>query len=55
MSLDWRNPILLKKHGSAPKGPGIYALGEPITQAMPAPPCDDYDSYFGRWPDNLRR
>jgi len=54
MSLDWTNPIPLKSYGSAPRGPGIYAIGEPIDQAKPVTPCDDYDAYFGLWPDNLR-
>ena len=54
MSLDWNDPILLKEYGSAPKGPGIYVLGEPIDTAMPVTPCGDYDAYLGRWPINLR-
>lgn len=54
MSLDWKDPIPLGKYGSAPKGPGIYAIGEPINPAIAVTPCDDYDAYFGRWPDNLR-
>lgn len=54
MSLDWTDPIILKKYGAAPKGSGIYAIGEPIDHAMPVTPCDNYDAYFGRWPNNLR-
>ena len=54
MGLDWSDPILLKDYSSAPTGPGIYAIGEPIDLATPVTVCDDYDAYLGRWPNNLR-
>lgn len=54
MSLYWKDPILLKEYGLAPRGPGIYAIGEPIDQAKSVTPCDDYDANLGCWPDNLR-
>src|SRR5438309_367602 len=45
MSLDWRDPILLKNYRLAPKGAGIYAIGEPIDQGKPVEACNDYDDY----------
>jgi hypothetical protein len=54
MGLDWSDPILLGDYGSAPTGPGLYAIGEPFDQTTPTTACDDYDPYFGRWPNNLR-
>ena len=54
MQLNWTDPILLKNYSSAPKGAGLYVIGEPYNPLLPVTPSNVFDSYMGRWPDNLR-
>lgn len=54
MGLDWSDPTSLRDYGLAPTGLGLYAIGEPIDETKPVTACDDYDAYFGRWPNDLR-
>lgn len=52
--LDWSDPIRLDAYRLCPKGPGIYAIGEPREASEPIVLATEHDAYLGRWPDNFR-
>jgi len=49
----WSNPIPLQDYKHAPRGPGIYVIGRPITiDPHPTQQAED-DPYLGRWPESF--